>query len=62
MSGPHPSHVTRISDASSYDEICINCGATDGLGTWGRLVLPCPKRERDADVYAKQEAAEGDQL
>ena len=26
----HPSHVTRISlDASSFDEVCINCGATD---------------------------------
>jgi hypothetical protein len=59
---PHPSHVTRISDASSFDEICVNCGATDGLGTWGLLALPCPKRDRDLDVYTKQEAAESDQL
>jgi hypothetical protein len=27
--GPHPSHKTRSSDASSFDEICVNCGATD---------------------------------
>jgi hypothetical protein len=42
MSGPHPSHVTRISDASSFDEICVNCGATDRLGSWGDLAKPCP--------------------
>jgi len=41
----HPSHVTRISiDASTYDEICINCGATDiAGGGWGVLAKPCPK-------------------
>lgn len=41
----HPSHVTRVSlDASSYDEICINCGATDiPGGGWGELGRPCPK-------------------
>jgi len=38
----HPSHVTRISDASSYDEICVNCGRTDSMGSWGRLVYLCP--------------------
>lgn len=39
----HPSHVTRISmDASSYDEICVNCGATDHIGGWGNLAKPCP--------------------
>jgi hypothetical protein len=40
----HPSHQTRISmDASTYDEICINCGATDEVpGGWGRLAAPCP--------------------
>jgi len=43
----HPSHVTRISmDASSYDEICVNCGATDHIGGWGALAKPCPKRPR----------------
>lgn len=41
----HPSHVTRISmDASSYDEICVNCRATDiATGGWGKLALSCPK-------------------
>lgn len=41
--GPHPSHKTRFSwDASTYDEICEICGATDEVpGGWGRLALPC---------------------
>jgi hypothetical protein len=39
------SHVTRSSDASSYDEVCINCGATDITGGgWGKLAQPCPAR------------------
>lgn len=38
----HPSHKTRISDASSYDEICTVCGATDRIGSWGNLRYPCP--------------------
>ena len=42
--GLHPSHVTRISDASSFDEICTLCGATDQVpGGWGKLAHPCPK-------------------
>lgn len=41
--GPHSSHKTRFSDASSFDEICTQCGATDRLGTWGKLAEPCPK-------------------
>jgi len=40
----HPSHETRISDASSFDEICIHCGATDRLGSWGALANPCPSK------------------
>jgi hypothetical protein len=28
----HPSHETRFSDASTFDEICVNCGATDAYG------------------------------
>ena len=40
----HPSHVTRSSDASTFDEICTKCGVTDrpahGL-EWGDLALPC---------------------
>ena len=40
----HPSHVTMVSDASSFDEICINCGNTDQVpGGWGELANPCPK-------------------
>lgn len=41
--GPHPSHVVRFSwDASFYDEICVNCGATDRVpGGWGKLAEPC---------------------
>ncbi len=40
----HPSHKTRMSmDASTFDEICINCGATDQVpGGWGQLAEPCP--------------------
>ena len=43
--GAHPSHQTRFSfDASTYDEICVNCGATDQVpGGWGDLAKPCPK-------------------
>lgn len=42
--GPHPSHKTRFSDASSFDEICIYCGATDQVpGGWGQLAYPCSK-------------------
>jgi len=25
-------HVTRFSDASTFDEICVKCGATDACG------------------------------
>ena len=42
--GVHPDHVTWMSDASTFDEICVNCGATDEVpGGWGRLAEPCPK-------------------
>jgi hypothetical protein len=34
-----PGHVTRYSDSSLYDEVCVNCGATD---TSGKLDQPCP--------------------
>lgn len=55
--GPHPSHVTRFSDASSFDEICVNCGAHDEvLGGWGDLVYPCPNPPKDKDSpIAKKE-------
>jgi len=37
----HPSHKTRYSDSSFYDEVCTVCGATDGRGDYG-LKYPCP--------------------
>jgi len=40
----HPSHKTRFSDASSFDEICTECGATDMVCP-GPLDQPCPKAE-----------------
>lgn len=43
MGGLHPSHKTRFSDASTFDEICEICGATDEVpGGWGELAKPCP--------------------
>lgn len=40
----HPSHETRSSDASTYDVVCKNCGATDVVpGGWGKLAEPCPE-------------------
>jgi hypothetical protein len=33
-------HQTRFSDSSLYDEVCINCGGTDGRD--GGLDRPCP--------------------
>lgn len=43
MQTKHPSHETRYSDSSLYDEICENCGHTDLVpGGWGKLAEPCP--------------------
>lgn len=40
--GKHPSHVTRSSDSSLYDEVCTACGVTDIAGCgWGELGKPC---------------------
>jgi hypothetical protein len=53
----HPSHKTRFSfDASSWDEMCIYCGATDIVpGGWGRLAKPCPasKQQRKERRFDK---------
>ena len=35
----HPTHKTRYSDSSQYDEVCEYCGTTDGHN--GRLEEPC---------------------
>ena len=41
VDGKHPSHTTRSSDASSFDEVCIGCGAKDISGAgWGDLAKP----------------------
>lgn len=40
--GMQPQHVTRMSDSSLYDEVCINCGATDANGV-AKLNAPCLK-------------------
>jgi hypothetical protein len=45
----HPTHNTRYSDSSHYDERCILCGATDAPGSNG-LYLPC--REYRAEEIA----------
>jgi hypothetical protein len=40
----HGSHVTRMSDATTFDEICVNCGASDdptNLGKTNTLDKPC---------------------
>jgi hypothetical protein len=55
----HPSHVTRFSDASSFDEICVNCGAVDRLGSWGALGDPCsaePEEHRIARALSADNA------
>lgn len=47
--GCHPSHTTRMSDASSFDEVCVKCGATDITGGgWGKLAEPCPVQGEQA--------------
>lgn len=51
MAGCHPSHKTRSSDASTFDEVCVLCGATDRVpGGWGDLAFPCPKADPGAEV------------
>lgn len=37
----HPTHKTRYSDSSLYDEVCTQCGGTDGIGDRS-LNAPCP--------------------
>lgn len=49
----HPSHKTRMSDSSLYDEVCTLCGANDGRGTTTQLDAVCsqnPKRFEHATV------------
>ena len=55
--GPHPSHVLRFSmDASTFDEICVNCGAHDEVpGGWGRLAEPCPNAPSEPPIQGNTE-------
>ncbi len=47
----HPSHRTRFSDSSYYDEVCIYCGAHDEVpGGWGRLAKPCPEARDQHEI------------
>lgn len=47
--GDHPSHKTRSSDSSLYDEVCVYCGATDGRGDHS-LKRPCPRAPVADDI------------
>lgn len=42
----HPSHKTRMSDSSLYDEVCTFCGTTDSNGR-AALDAPCPATEAE---------------
>lgn len=52
----HPSHKTRFSmDASTFDEICENCGATDEVpGGWGLLAEPCPRPQEEKPMNQRE--------
>lgn len=50
-------HITRISDASTYDEICVKCGAHDWTGTLGALRRPC--LVSDEEYERRQAEAKG---
>ena len=51
-------HVTRISDSSLYDEVCVNCGATDGLDD--SLARPCPKAASPVQGAQEDELPSGE--
>lgn len=49
--GKHPSHTTRFSDSSAYDEVCTQCGSTDITGGgWGKLGEPCPNQTPPSEI------------
>ena len=59
MSSKHPSHVTRSSDSSYYDEVCIHCGHTDVVpGGWGKLADPCSDEPEQHRVARLLEASQ----
>ena len=45
-----PTHRTRYSDSSLYDEVCVLCGATDSRGS-DALDRPCPGSESKRKEY-----------
>lgn len=54
----HSTHRTRFSDATTFDEICELCRATDNpLGMRGdiegdgQLALPCPASDEERREY-----------
>ncbi len=56
INGLHPSHKTRYSDASTFDEICTLCGAKDVTGGgWGKLAYKCPQNPRHKAKELKSE-------
>lgn len=56
----HPSHKTRYSDSSHYDEVCVYCGATDRVpGGWGNLKYPCTNEPDQRRVARLLEASQG---
>jgi hypothetical protein len=48
----HPSHATRYSDSSLYDEVCTLCGKTDAHGM-DELDKPCGAADR-TPFYARR--------
>lgn len=57
-------HVTRLSDSSRFDEICVNCGAHDGIGLYFRcpavpplLYTQSDMNTRIAELEAERDAA-----
>lgn len=56
MPGLHPSHRTRFSDASTFDEICELCGAHDEVpGGWGQLEEPCIASDEQRKEYDEKQ-------
>lgn len=56
----HPSHHTRSSDASSFDEVCVNCNNTDiAGGGWGKLADPCPNATNPGHIEEAAAYTEG---
>lgn len=54
----HPTHKTRMSDSSHYDEKCVQCGATDNLRD-DRLEKPCPADAEGRKILADLTAGDG---